>query len=124
MPRAALRLVGIAVAAAIAACASGTGKRTAVAVVRSQEAVRGCEFLSRLSSPTAEAGAYSEKVLRERVADLGGDTLLAVGGGAAEAWKCGSGGSAKAYADNPSSGATPTPAFRPATPTPRWAAEG
>jgi len=121
MPRAALGLIGIAVVAAMAACASGAGKGTAVAIVRSADAVRGCEMLSRLSSPTAEAtGAYSEKVLRERVADLGGDTLLMVGGGAAEAWKCGSGGSTKAYADNPSSGATPTPAFRPATPTPRW----
>ena len=118
MSRPAWAILGIAAAAAIAACASGKG--TAVAVVHSADAVRGCEMLSRLSSPTAEErGANSEKALREMVVEVGGDTLLMVGGGAAEAWKCGSGGSMKAYADNPSAGATPTPAFRPATPTPR-----
>ena len=118
MSRSALAIL-IAVVAVVAACASGKAKGTAVAVLRSADAVRGCEMLSRLSSPTAEEGPYSEKVLRERVADLGGDTLLLLGGGGAEAWKCRSGDSARAYGDN-FARTTPTAAFRPSTPTPRY----
>jgi hypothetical protein len=106
----------------LAACASGKGKATSVAVVRSQDAVRGCEFVSRLSSTSPQEDAYSEAALRQRVIDAGGDTLLLLGVGAAEAWKCGN-GSMRAFADNPSDRRrTPTVISRAPTPwtTPRY----
>ena len=104
------------------ACASGKDKGIVVTVVRSPDAVRGCDFLGRLSQVSTEQGAQSEGMLRQRVAELGGDTLLLQNAGAAEAWKCG-GGSARAFVDSPGDRRrTPTALNRPPTPwtTPRY----
>ncbi len=101
--------------AILLACASSK-KGTAVAVVRYPEAVRGCDFLGRLVPNAADEGAIPQGQLRQRVVELGGDTLLLLPAGSAEAWNCRA-ANPRIYAQS-TSRRTPTPPFRPTTPRP------
>jgi hypothetical protein len=116
MKRAGMVPVLLVLGAACGDCASKGGK--AVTVVYDPGYVRGCSFLGRITQTTTEDAPLGEGLLRQRTADMGGDTLLIRGGGAGEAWDCA--GKVSAYAppaaptkSRPVTGAYPTP---PATP--------
>jgi len=83
------------VALACEGCASKKGA-TAVLVVHDPELVRGCAFLARLTQTATESGPAGEGMLRQRTAELGGNTLLLRPGGIGEAWNCS--GSFRVYA--------------------------
>ena len=97
------------------ACASRQ-KGTAVTIVRYREAVGGCDFLGRLVPDTAAEGSIPQGQLRQRVVELGGDTLLLLPAGSAEAWNCRA-RQERVYVEG-GFRATPTPPFRPTTPRP------
>ena len=97
------------------ACASHK-KGTTVVVVRNPDAVRGCEFLGRVGQSSTEQTSPVEGMLRQRVAEMGGDTLLLLAAGAGEAWKCGADGSARAWVESPPLERTPHQVSRPPTP--------
>jgi len=69
-------------------CASKKGGK-AVLVVRDPDAVRGCSFLGRVTQTATESAPAGEGMLRQRTAEMGGNTLLIRGGGIGEAWDCG-----------------------------------
>lgn len=100
-------------------CASKKGA-TAVLVVHDPELVRGCAFLARLTQTATESEPAGEGMLRQRTAELGGNTLLLRPGGIGEAWSCS--GSFRVYA--PSTLPSPTrPVIGPiptAPATPRY----
>lgn len=114
----AYRLAGLWLTAALVlalfACASS--KKGTPVVVRYSDAVRGCDFLGRLVSQTADEGTLSQGVLRRRVVEMGGDTLLLLPAGSAEAWNCRA-RQERIYFKS-SFRPTPTPPFRPTTPRP------
>jgi hypothetical protein len=68
-------------------CASKKGG-TAVLVVSDPEAVRGCAFLGRVNQTATESEATGIGVLRQRTAEMGGNTLLLRAAGTGEAWNC------------------------------------
>ena len=101
------------------ACASKNGA-AAVLVVTDAEAVRGCAFLARVTQTATESEPMGEGVLRERTAELGGNTLLLRAGGTGEAWNCSDRLSAYAPPANPSP-TRPIPGLIPTAPaTPRY----
>jgi hypothetical protein len=103
------------VVAGLFACASRK-KGTTVVVVRNPDAVRGCEFLGRVGQSSTEQTSPVEGMLRQRVAEMGGDTLLLLAAGSGEAWKCGADGSARAWVESPAKERTPHALSRPPTP--------
>ena len=76
-----------ALALAMAGCASKKGA-AAVLIVHDPEMVRGCAFLARLTQTATESEPAGEGMLRQRTAELGGNTLLLRTGGIGEAWNC------------------------------------
>lgn len=83
-------------------CASKKG--VAVVLVTDPDAVRGCAFLGRVSQTATEREPTGEGMLRQRTAELGGNTLLMKAGGIGEAWNCS--GTFRVYA--PSTQRSPT----------------
>lgn len=82
--------------------------------------VRGCSFLGRVTGPSAEDGSMTTGLLRERVADAGGNVLLLLPAGTGEAWSCGQQARADGKVANPTpvnpiTGRFPTPAATPRT---------
>jgi hypothetical protein len=82
--------------------------------------VRGCSFLGRVTGPSAEDGSLNAGVLRQRVVEMGGNVLLLLPVGQAEAWYCDQRARADAKVANPTpikplTGRFPTPAATPRT---------
>jgi hypothetical protein len=82
--------------------------------------VRGCSFLGRVTGPSAEDGTMTAGLLRERVAEAGGNVLLLLPAGSGEAWSCGQKARADANVANPTpvnpiTGRFPTPVATPRT---------
>jgi hypothetical protein len=77
----------LAAALAWGGCASKKGA-TAVLAFRDPELVRGCAFLARLTQTATESEPAGEGMLRQRTAELGGNTLLLRAAGIGEAWNC------------------------------------
>src|SRR6202162_3855849 len=99
-------------------CASGKKGGAAVVVVYNQGDVRECAFLGRVTQTATESEPAGTGMLRQRTAEMGGNTLLVRGGGIGEAWNCAGRFQAFAPATQPSptrpvTGRYPTP---PATP--------
>ncbi len=57
-------------------------------VVTDPEAVRSCAFLARVNQTATESESAGLGMLRQRTAELGGNTLLLRAGGTGEAWSC------------------------------------
>lgn len=82
-----LSLLVLPLGLALGRCASKSGG-AAVLVVFDPGEVRGCSFLGRVSQTDTESEPAGQGLLRQRVADMGGNTLLVKPGGTGEAWSC------------------------------------
>ncbi len=69
-------------------CASGKKAGKAVVIATNRGALRECAFLAKLSQESTDNNSVGEGTLRQRTAELGGNTLLILPGGIGEAWDC------------------------------------
>ena len=70
------------------ACASGKKAGKAIVIATDRGALRECAFLAKLNQNSTDNNSAGEGTLRERTAELGGNTLLILPGGVGEAWDC------------------------------------
>jgi hypothetical protein len=68
--------------------AASEPQTTAVLVTTHPGEVRGCSFLGRVTGPSSEEGSLNAGLLRQRVAEMGGNVLLLLPVGTGEAWYC------------------------------------